>query len=85
MIGVPSPLQLAYILGHNFFMYHSRKPNGIKQTSNMTPFICYINNTVIKLPIYFNSHRRIDEQIMRPKKKRVRASVSDVDPIDLCY
>jgi hypothetical protein len=30
---------------------------------NMTSFIGYINNTMIKLKIYFNSHMRIDEQI----------------------
>jgi hypothetical protein len=32
--------------------------------SNMKSFIGYINNTRIKLVIYFNSHIRIDEQIM---------------------
>ena len=31
--------------------------------SNMTSFIGYINNTVIKLTIYFKSLMRIDEQI----------------------
>ena len=31
--------------------------------SNMTSFIGYINNTVVKLTIYFNSLMRIDEQI----------------------
>jgi len=31
--------------------------------SNMTSFIGYINNTIIKLTICFNSHMRIDEQI----------------------
>jgi hypothetical protein len=29
----------------------------------MTSFIGDINNTIIKLTIYFNSHMRIDEQI----------------------
>ena len=29
----------------------------------MASFIDYINNTVMKLPIYFNSHMRIDEPI----------------------
>ena len=32
--------------------------------SNMTSFICHINNTTIKLPLYFNSLMRIDEQII---------------------
>ena len=32
--------------------------------SNMMSFIGYINNTMIKLQIYFNSHMRIDEQII---------------------
>ena len=31
--------------------------------SNMTSFIGYVNNTIIKLTIYFNSHMRIDEHI----------------------
>ena len=31
--------------------------------SNMNSFIGYINNTMIILTIYFNSHMRIDEQI----------------------
>ena len=31
--------------------------------SNMTSFIGYINHTLIKLTIYFNSHMHIDEQI----------------------
>jgi hypothetical protein len=31
--------------------------------SIMTFFIGYVNNTKIKLMIYFNSHMRIDEQI----------------------
>ena len=31
---------------------------------NMTSFISYINNTVIKLPIFFNLHMHIDEQII---------------------
>jgi len=30
---------------------------------NMTSFTGYINNTMIKLVIYFNSHMHIDEQI----------------------
>ena len=30
----------------------------------MTSFIDYINHTVIKLPIYFNSNMHIAEQIM---------------------
>jgi hypothetical protein len=29
----------------------------------MTSFIGYLNNTMIKLTIYFNSRMRIDEQI----------------------
>ena len=29
----------------------------------MTSFIGYINNIMIKLAIYFNSHMRVDEQI----------------------
>jgi hypothetical protein len=32
---------------------------------NTVSFIDYINNTVIKILIYFNSHMRIDEQIIR--------------------
>ena len=32
--------------------------------SNITSFIGYMDNTMIKLPIYFNSHMRIDEQII---------------------
>jgi len=32
--------------------------------SNMTSFMGYINNVVIKLSIYFNSHVRIVRQIM---------------------
>ena len=32
--------------------------------SNMTSFIDYVNNTVIKPPIYFSPHMRIDEQII---------------------
>ena len=31
--------------------------------SNMTSLIDFLNNTMIKLTIYFNSHMRIDEQI----------------------
>ena len=34
-----------------------------KSYSNMTCFIGYINNAMIKLTIYFNSLMRIDEQI----------------------
>ena len=34
-----------------------------KSYSNMTSFIGYIHNTMIKLTIYFNSLMRIDEQI----------------------
>jgi len=30
----------------------------------MMSFIDYINNTVIKLPLYLYSHMRIDEQII---------------------
>jgi hypothetical protein len=33
-------------------------------TSNLTSIIDYIHNTVIKLPIYFTSHIRIEEQII---------------------
>jgi len=36
---------------------------GLFLYSNMTSFIGYINNTVIKLTIYFNSLMRIDKQI----------------------
>ena len=31
---------------------------------NVISFSGYVNNTVIKLPIYFNSHLRIYEQII---------------------
>ena len=34
-----------------------------KSYSNTTSFIGYINNTMIKFTIYFNSLMRIDEQI----------------------
>jgi hypothetical protein len=33
--------------------------------SNMTSFMGYVNNAVIKLSIYFNSHGRIFGQIMK--------------------
>ena len=36
----------------------------IKINSKIMSFIGYINNTVIKLPIYFNLHMHIDEQII---------------------
>jgi len=32
--------------------------------SNMMSFIGYINNTMIKISIYLNSHMHIDEQII---------------------
>ena len=32
--------------------------------SKMTSFIDYITNSVIKFPIYFNSHKRIVGQVM---------------------
>ena len=32
--------------------------------SNMTSFISYKNYTVIKLPVYFNSHMHIDKQFI---------------------
>ena len=32
--------------------------------SKMTSFIDYITNSVIKLPIYFNSYKRIVGQVM---------------------
>jgi hypothetical protein len=35
-----------------------------KHNSNITSFFSYINNTVIKLPIYCNSHMRIVELII---------------------
>ena len=35
----------------------------VKSYSNTTSFIGYINNTMIKFTIYFNSLMRIDEQI----------------------
>jgi hypothetical protein len=35
----------------------------VKTYSNMTSFVGYINNTMIKLTIYFNSHMHIDEHI----------------------
>ena len=34
-----------------------------KNNSNMTSFIGYIDDEMIKLTIYFNSQKRIDEQI----------------------
>jgi len=33
----------------------------------MTSFVGYINNTMIKLTIYFNSHMCIDEHITNSK------------------
>ena len=39
--------------------------------SNMTSHIDYINNTVIKPLIYFNSHMRIEEQIIHIIPKRI--------------
>ena len=36
----------------------------LERYSNMTSFIGYVNNTVIKLPIYFNSHMSIEKQII---------------------
>ena len=35
----------------------------VKKNSNMTSFIGYINNTMIKLTIYFNLHMHIEERI----------------------
>jgi len=47
--------------------------------SNMASFIGYINtcNTVIKLPTYFNSHMRIDEQIINIISKSIRVFIQD--------
>jgi hypothetical protein len=36
--------------------------------SNMTSFIGYMNNTMIKPTIHFNLHMRIDEQIIARDK-----------------
>jgi hypothetical protein len=36
----------------------------INKNSNMTSFIGYLNNTILKLLIYFNLHMCIDEQII---------------------
>ena len=37
----------------------------VKKNSNMTSFIGYINNTMIKLTIYFNLHMHIEERITK--------------------
>jgi hypothetical protein len=44
--------------------YDVKTLNNEGRHDKMTSFIGYINNNVIKLPIYFNSHMRIDEQII---------------------
>ena len=43
--------------------------------STMPSFIGYLNNTVIKLPIYFNSQMHIDEQIIDIIPKLIRVFV----------
>jgi hypothetical protein len=48
---------------HIFGLNLSLNALWAKSYSNMTSFICYINNTMIKLTIYFNSLMCIDEQI----------------------
>ena len=45
--------------------------------SNMTFFIGCINNTAIKLPIYFNSHVRINEQIIDIIPKLIHVFIQD--------
>ena len=35
----------------------------VKKNSNMTSFIGYINNTMIKLTIYFNLHMHIENEL----------------------
>ena len=44
--------------------YDVKTLNNEGRHDKMTSFIGYINNNVIKLPIYFNSHMRIDEQFI---------------------
>ena len=48
-----------------------------KSYSNMTSFIGYINNTMIKLAIYFNSLMRIDEQITNIIPKLIHVFIQD--------
>jgi hypothetical protein len=48
---------------HIFGLNLSFNALSAKSYSNMTFFIGYINNTMIKLTIYCNSLMRIDEQI----------------------
>ena len=45
--------------------------------SKMTSFIGYINNTAIKLPIYFKSHMRIDDQIIDIIPKWIHVLIQD--------
>ena len=45
--------------------------------SNMTSINGYISNTVIKHPIYFNSHMRIDEQIINIIHKWIRVFIQN--------
>ena len=49
----------------------------MKINSNMMSFIDYINNTMIKLTIYFNSHVRIDEQITNIIPKWIHVFIQD--------
>jgi len=48
---------------HIFGLNLSFNALWVKSYSNITSFIGYINNTMIKLTIYFSSLMRIDEQI----------------------
>lgn len=45
---------------------------------NVTSFIGYVNNTVIKPPIYFNSHMRIGEQIKNIIPKGIHVFIQDL-------
>ena len=47
--------------------------------SSMTSFIVYINNTVINLLIYFNSHMLIDQQIINIIPEWIHVFIQDRD------
>jgi hypothetical protein len=77
--NIQNPIQRVGLVQADIFMifYMLRKTDGThifglnllfnalwaKSYSNMTSFIAYIDNTMIKLTIYFNSLMRIVEQI----------------------
>ena len=54
---------------HNTFIFNTY--------SNMTSFIDYINNTMVKFPIYFNAHMRIVEHIIYNIPKWIHIFIQD--------